>query len=147
MNRNIVAAFALGSPTFAVVLGKRVRAGARARALTARIAAVKKRLLYGGVMREVEWRRKTGPIDVRGRQGVSTTLIDALIEQRPGLERDRIATERVDDTVLTILDQLAIIDSDTFRWGEHTYSVKAIDGLLQDEETGTRFFSTVTVIR
>ena len=29
----------------------------------------------------------------------------------------------------------------------HTYSVKKIDGVIQDEETGTRFSSEVTVIR
>ena len=31
--------------------------------------------------------------------------------------------------------------------GEHIYRVKKIDGLLQDEETGTRYSSEVTVIR
>ena len=149
MNRNIAASFALGVPTFAVVLGKRVRAGPRARALTARIAATKRRLLAGGVMREVEWRQKTGPIDVRGRQGVSTQMIDAFIEQRPALDRSRIDTNRADDTVLIVLDPLAIIDSDTFRWGDppHTYSVKKVDGVIKDETTGTRYASEVTVIR
>ena len=113
------------------------------------IAAKKRALLKGGMLMEVEWLRKAGPIDVRGRQGVSTTLIDAFIEQRPALDRDRIGTERADDTVLTIFDPLAIIDSDTFRWGDptHTYSVKAVDGLLQDEDTGVRFSSEVTLIR
>ena len=146
---NIKASFALGVPSFAAVLGKRVRAGPKARALTARIAATKRRLLAGGVMREIEWLRKTGPIDVRGRQGVSTTLIDALIQQRPALDRDRGATDRDDDTVLTILDPLAILDSDTFRWGEpiSTYSVSKVSGIVQDEDTGVRFFSVVTVIR
>ena len=145
----IAASFALGVPSFSVVLGKRVRAGPKARALTARIAAVKKRLLYGGVMREIEWLRKTGPIDVRGRQGVSTTLIDAFIEQRSAVDRDRLSTDRADDTVLIILDQVAITDSDTFRWGDppHTYSVKSIDGLLQNEITGVRFSSEVTLTR
>ena len=115
--------------------------------LTRSIAATKRRLLKGGLLQPIEWRRKTGPIDVRGRQGVSTTLIDALIEQRPALDRDRIDTERVDDTVLTILDPVAIIDSDTFRWGDHTYSVKSIDGVIKDETTGTRYASEVTMIR
>ena len=55
----------------------------RAAAITARIAACKKRLLVGGMLRSVEWLRKTGPIDVRGRQDFSTTLIDALIQTRP----------------------------------------------------------------
>ena len=144
---NIAAAFALGSPSFSAVLGKRVRAGPKARAITARIAATKRRLLAGGVMREIEWRRKTGPIDVRGRQAVSVSLIDAFIEQRPALDYDRLSTDRADDTVLTILDELAITDTDTFRWGDHTYSVSKVTGLIKDEETGVRFASEVTVIR
>ena len=53
------------------------------------------------------------------------------------------------NTVLTILDPVAISDSHTFRWGEppHTYSVKSIDGVIQNESTGTRYASEVTVIR
>ena len=121
----------------------------RADAITARIAAVKRRLRVGGMLREIEWLRKTGPVDVRGRQGVSTTLIDALIEQRPALDRGRVTTERVDDTVLTILDPLAITDSDLFRWGDppDVYQVKKIDGVIKNESTGVRFSSEVTVIR
>ena len=45
-------------------------------------------------------------------------MIDAFIEQRPALDRSRIDTNRADDTVLIVLDPLAIIDSDTFRWGD-----------------------------
>ena len=43
--------------------------------------------------------------------------------------------------MLTILDPVAIIDTDTFRWGDppDVYSVKSIEGLIQDEETGVRF--------
>ena len=117
--------------------------------LTRSIAATKRRLLKGGLLQPIEWLRKTGPIDVRGRQGVSTTLIDALIEQRPALDRDRIDTDRADDTVLTILDPLAITDSDLFRWGDpvETYSVKKVDGVIKDETTGTRYASEVTVVR
>ena len=120
---------------------------ALADAITARVAATKRRLLAGGVLREISWLRKRGPIDVRGRQGVSTTLIDVLIEQRPVLDRDRVTTDRADNTVLTILDPLAIIDTDTFRWGDHTYSVKKIDGVIKNESTGVRFSSVVTLIR
>ena len=119
----------------------------RADAITARVAASKKRLLFGGMLREVEWRRRTGEPDVRGRYAVTTTLIDALIEQRPAVDRKRIDTDRADDTVLIVLDQVAITDEHSFRWGDHTYSVKKVEGLVQDEETGTRFFSTVTVLR
>ena len=115
--------------------------------LTRTIAQTKRGLLKGGALRSIEWLRKTGPIDVRGRQAVSTSLIDALIEQRPALDRDRITTDRADDTVLTILDPVAIKDSDTFRWGDHTYSVSKVTGLIRDEATGTRFSSEVTVIR
>ena len=146
---NIAASFALGSPTFAVVLGKRLPLGPKARAITARIAILKRRLLAGGALREVEWRRRTGEPDVRGRYAVTTTLIDAFIEQRPALDRSRIDTNRADNTVLTILDPLAIIDTDTFKWGDppDVYQVKKVDGLVQDEETGTRYASEVTVLR
>ena len=117
--------------------------------LTRTIATTKRRMLAGGVLQPVEWLRKTGTKDRRGRQAVTPTLIDALIEQRPALDRDRLDTERVDDTVLTILDPLAITDEHFFKWGDppHTYRVKKIDGIVQDEETGTRFFSKVTLIR
>ena len=117
--------------------------------LTRAIAAKKRALLKGGILQPVEWLRKTGPIDVRGRQGVTSTPLDVFIEDKPALDRDRIDTDRADNTVLTILDPLAITDSDTFRWGDppDTYSVKKIDGLLQDEDTGVRFSSEVTVIR
>ena len=119
----------------------------RADSITARIAAVKRRLLAGGVLQPVAWLRKTGPKDVRGRQAVSTTLIDALIEQRPALDRKTLTTERADNTLLTILDPLAITASHFFRWGDHTYRVKSVDGVIKDETTGTRFASEVTVIR
>ena len=64
-------------------------------------------------------------------------------------DRRRSDTERSDDTVLVILDPLAITDEHLFRWGDppHTYKIKAIDGLIQDEEMGVRFSSEVTVIR
>ena len=120
---------------------------ALADAITRTIAQTKRRLLAGGVLQEVEWRRRTGEPDVRGRYAVSTTLIDALIEERPALDYDRFDTERADDTVLTILDPVAITDSDSFRWGDNTYSVKKVDGIVQDEETGVRFSSEVTVLR
>ena len=77
-------------------------------------------------------------------------MIDALIEQRPALDRGSgFTTDRSDNTVLLILDPVAITDDHTFRWGEppHVYSVKAIDGVVANEETGVRFSSEVTVIR
>ena len=125
---NIEAAFTLGgSRSFSVVLAKRIpadRTGPLAVALTNGIAILKSTLLAGGLLRSIQWRRRTGERDVRGRQAVTTTLIDALIEQRPELNRDRIDTDREDDTVLTILDPVAITDSDTFLWGDHVYKVE-----------------------
>ena len=117
-------------------------------ALTARLLATKKRLLDGGVMQPVEWGIPGEP-DIRGRRPFTYTTIDAVIEERPALDRETLGTERSDNTVVTILDPLAITDEHLFRWGDppHSHKVKAIDGLLQDEETGTRYFSEVTVIR
>ena len=118
-------------------------------ALTAKIAAAKRRLLDGGLLQEVEWGVPSGEPDIRGRVTIEYTTLDALIEQRPALDRGTLDTDRADNTVLTILDPLAITDEHLFRWGDpaHAYSVKAIDGLIQDEETGTRYASEVTVIR
>ena len=118
-------------------------------ALTARIAAGKRRLLEGGLLQEVEWGVPTGERDIRGRVTITYSMLDALIEQRPALDRGTLDTDRADNTVLTILDPLAITDEHLFRWGDppHTYRVKAIDGLLQDEELGTRYASEVIVIR
>ena len=50
-------------------------------------------------------------------------MLDALIEDRPALYRSTIDADRADNTVLTILDPVAISDSHTFRWGEppHVY--------------------------
>ena len=72
-----------------------------------------------------------------------------MIEDRPALDRGSSATDRADATILTILDPVAILDEDLFRWGDppHTHRVKAIDGLLQDEETGVRFASEVEIVR
>ena len=149
---NIAAAFALvGSPSFSVVLAKRIpadRTGPIANQLTAGIAQMKRTLLAGGLLRSVEWMQRTGDKDVRGRQAVSVKLLDALIESRPGLDRGPArATDRSDNTVLIILDPVAILDTDTFRWGGHIYKVKQIDGVMQNEATGVRLSSEVTVIR
>ena len=105
-------------------------------------------LLTGGLLRSVQWHRRTGEKDVRGRQAVSVSLLDALIEQRPALNRNESrVTERQDDTVLTILDPVAIKDTDLFRWGDHTYKVSKVDGVIKNEVSGVRFSSEVTVIR
>ena len=145
-DHDIAASFALAAPSFSAVLGKRKNRPID-NAITVRIAAAKRRLKAGGMLVEVAWLRKTGPKDVRGRQAVSTTLIDGFIAQRPALDHSRLSTERNDDTVLTILDPVAITDSDTFRWGGHVYKVSKIDGVIQDADTGIRHYSEVTVIR
>ena len=122
----------------------------RATAITARVKAVKKRLLVGGMLRSVEWMQRSGDRDVRGRQDVKVKIIDAFIQTRPGLDRGLArATDRSDNTVVYVFDPVAITDSHLFRWGEpaHTYRIKQVDGLLKDEGNGVRFFSEVTVIR
>ena len=117
-------------------------------ALTARIAATKRSLTAGGMLQPVEW-GVPGEPDIRGRRIFTYSMLDALIEQRPALDRGTLSTDRADNTVLTILDPLAISDSHTFRWGDppHVYRIKAVEGLLKDEETGVRFASEITVIR
>ena len=117
-------------------------------ALTARIAATKKRLLDGGVLRPVEW-GIPGPPDLRGRKVFTYFMLDALIEQRPALDRGRFSTERSDETMLYVFDPVSILTEHIFRFGDpaHTYSIKKIDGIVQDAESGIRFASEVTVIR
>ena len=61
-----------------------------------------------------------GVPDMRGRRIFTYSMLEALIEDRPALDRSRIDTDRADNTVLTILDPLAVSDTDTFRWGGHT---------------------------
>ena len=118
-------------------------------ALTARITAIKRRLLDGGLLQLVSWGVPEGERDERGRITYAYSDLDALIEERPALDRSTIDTDRADDIKLIVLDPLSITDEHLFRWGDppHTYKVKAIDGVVQDEETGTRYASEVTVIR
>lgn len=123
-------------------------------AITARIESAKRRLLEGGLLQEVEWGVVVPVVlpdlpDIRGRRSFTYSMLDVLIEQRPGLDRASSDTDRADNTVLIILDPVAITDEHLFRWGAppHTYKVKSIDGLLQNEETGVRFASEVTVLR
>ena len=116
--------------------------------LTGRIAEAKLRLLEGGLLREIEW-GVSGEPDERGRRIFTYTMLDALIEQRPALDRGPLSTDRADNTLVFIFDAVAVEDSHVFRWGEppHIYQIKQVDGVIQDEETGTRFFSEVTVLR
>ena len=139
-----------GAPSLsakAFLLSPSDRTGPLANSLTRGVVSIKRTLLRGGLLRSVQWHRRTGEKDVRGRQAVSVSLLDALIEQRPALNRGTITTVRSDDTVLTILDPVAIKDTDLFRWGNHTYKVSKVDGVIKNEVSGVRFSSEVTVIR
>ena len=118
-------------------------------AVTARIAATKRKLSDGGLLQPVAWGVPGVVRDVRGRRTVTYSMLDALIEQRPAVDRGTFSTDRSDNTVLTIFDPVAITDQHLFKWGDppHTYRVKAVDGLVEDETTGVRFASEVTVLR
>ena len=145
-----VVSLTAGAPSFSAVAAKLSpsdRTGPLAKSITLGVATSKRLLLTGGVLRSVEWHQRTGEKDVRGRQAVSVSLLDVLIEQRPALDRSTIDTDRADNTVLTILDPVAITDEHLFRWGGHTYKVKGVDGVVKNETTGVRFSSEVTVIR
>ena len=77
--------------------------------LTRSIAQTKRRLVKGGLLQPVEWGTVVPVVppdrpDPRGRKTYAWSDLDALIEERPGLDRKRVSTERADDTVLTILD-------------------------------------------
>ena len=73
-------------------------------------------LLEGGLLQEVEWGIPGEP-DVRGKRTFTYTMLDALIEQRPALDRGTLSTDRADNTVLVILDPLAITDEHLFSMG------------------------------
>ena len=147
---DVLVSLTAGAPTFsagAELLSPSDRTGPLANSLTRGVISIKRTLLNGGLLRSVQWHQPTGEKDVRGRQAVSVTLLDVLIEQRPALARSTIDTTRADNTVLTILDPVAITDEHLFRWGGHTYKVKGVDGVVKNEVTGVRFSSEVTVIR
>ena len=114
-------------------------------AISERIAATKKRLLEGGLLQEIEWGVPVGERDERGRITYSYSDLDAYIEQRTALDRSTTSTDRSDEIVVIILDPVAITDEHLFRWGgsplgalivrpPHVFKVKAIDGLLQNED-------------
>ena len=148
---NLAPDFALGIPSFSVVLSKLVpadRTGPLATQLSQGIAQMKSTLLQGGLLRSVQWLQRTGDKDERGRQAVTTKLLDALIERRPGLDRNEArVTEQQDQTLLIILDPISVSTDDLFRWGGHSYKVSKIDGVVKNEATGVRFSSEVVVIR
>ena len=61
-------------------------------AITARIAAAKRRLLEGGLLQLVSWGVPVGERDERGRITYVYTDLDALIEERPALDRGAAST-------------------------------------------------------
>ena len=121
---------------------------ALADAITARVAATRQRLLAGGLLQEISW-GVPGDRDRYGRRTFTWATLFAYIQSGQALDRDRYSTDRADDILLVILEPLAIKDDHLFRWGDPimTFKVKSISGLLQDEDTGVRFSSEVTVIR
>ena len=68
------------------------RTGPLAKSISRGVATSKRLLLTGGLLRSIEWHRRTGEKDVRGRQAVSVSLIDALISPQPALDRSTIDT-------------------------------------------------------
>ena len=97
-------------------------------AITARIAATKRRLLDGGVLQPVEW-GVPGEPDVRGRKTFTYSMLDAVVEQRPALQREGgFTTDRADNTVLIILDPVAITDGHVFRWGDPPHRLQGQSG-------------------
>ena len=48
-----------------------------------------------------------------------------------------------------VIDPVTILTEHQFRWGypPHTYKIKSVDGVVQNESSGVRFSSEVTVIR
>ena len=84
-----------------------------------------------------------------GESPIHILIWTPTLSSGPSLDRSTIDTDRADNTILIVLDPVAIFDNHFFRFGDpvHTYSIKAIAGLLQDEETGTRYASEVTLIR
>ena len=102
----------------------------------------------------VSWGVPVGPPGtIRGRIEPSRIFgpMDAFIEQRPALDRSTIDTDRADNTVLHILDPVAITDRTPVpmgRTGPHVYSVKAVDGIAAGRrDWASRYASEVTVIR
>ena len=76
-------------------------------------------------------------------------MLDALIEQRPALDRGdtqhRPGRQHGADDPRSAgnfgLAHVPVGDP------PHVYRIKAVEGLLKDEETGVRFASEITVIR
>ena len=52
---------------------------------------------------------------------ITYTPLDALIEQRPALDRGTLDTDRADNTVLVIFDPLAITDEHIFSGGANRH--------------------------
>ena len=89
-------------------------------------------------------RRPAGPTGPTWAQNLRVFgPLDAFIELRTGLDRSTLDTGQADDTVLHILDPVAIFDDQLFRFGDPSSRLQdlkdPLDGLLSDEEAGTRY--------
>ena len=100
---------------------------------TARIASAKRRASRSGWIATVissgggEQARKTC---AGGGCFTYSDVSTCSLEQRPALDRGASNTDREDNTVLIILDPVAITDEHLFRWGDppHVrYKIKAVD--------------------
>ena len=100
---DVLVSLTAGAPSLAAradLLSPSDRTGPLAKSISRGVATSKRLLLTGGLLRSIEWHRRTGEKDVRGRQAVSVSLIDALISPQPALDRSTIDTGRADNTVL-----------------------------------------------
>ena len=117
------------------------------------LLATKRRLLEGGLLQEVELGVVVpqDPPDPRGRKVYAFSPLDALIEQRPSAgPGGTLDTDRADNTVLVIFDPAGNHRRTSFQVGRTDRTstrLRRLTGSWQDEETGTRYASEVTVIR
>ena len=119
--------------------------------ISARIAATKRRLMEGGLLQEVQW-GVPGPrigVGLDARLSFTWKPLFVYIRSQQGIARGRSDTNRVDSTLVVVLDEVAIDTSDRFQWGEppHVYKIKSVSGFIRDEDRGTRYASEVTVQR
>ena len=107
-------------------------------ALTARIAAAKRRLLDGGLLQEVEW----GVVPAVGERtnagAITYAYSDRLTRSSNSapswtVGRHQTPKDLMNSRAPVILDPVAINDDQLFRFGDplHTYSIKAINGLAE----------------
>ena len=76
--------------------------------------------------------------DPRGRNTYSYSNLDAFIEQRTGLDRSTIDTDRSHEIVVIVLDPVAIHDEDLFRWGDPPHVLQDQSGRGFAEQAAKR---------